>query len=232
MLPARSQLTWLLAALMIALVPTMTAGAAQPAEGTAAPIHRAGLVVQHGDGAMTWAVVAFPEESISGLDLLQRSGIDFLSVPFGGLGEGVCQIEREGCEVSSCRRTVCQATRSSPYWQYLDQAPDRAWRAAPLGASGSRVDDGDVLAWAWSAGSPVLPALDLNSVAAAAGLDQNQLASIGQPDGSVAVVRSGVVDGNDPASTPALIGGVGALIVLAGAGGGLLLVRRRRLVPG
>ena len=230
MLFARSQLALLLATLLIALLPALTTGAAQSAGGTATPMHRAGLVVRHGDGAMTYAVVAFAEDTISGIDLLERSGIEFLSVPFGGLGEGVCQIEREGCEVSACRRTVCQSTRSSPYWQYLDQTPDQLWRSAPLGASGSRVDDGDVLAWAWSAEMPTLPGLDLNGVAAAAGLDTSQLRSIGQPDGSVAVIRSGLIDEDDPVNSRALIAGGGALVVLAGVGGGLLLLRRRRLV--
>ncbi len=229
---ARSQLTLLLATLLVALLPALTAGAAQPVDGTPGPMHRAGLVVRHGDGAMTYAVVAFPEASISGIELLERSGIDFLSVPFGGLGEGICQIEREGCDVSACRRTVCQATRSSPYWQYLDQTPDLAWRSAPLGASGSRVDDGDVLAWAWSAGTPSLPALDLSGVAAKAGLDPDQLRSIGQSGGSVAAVRSGIVDADDPANTLALVGGAAALVALAGVGGGVLIVRRRRLLPG
>jgi len=227
---ARSQLAAFLAVLLIALLPAVTSGTQPSTGGTAAPPHRAGLVVQHGDGTMTYAVVAFPEDSISGIDLLRRSGIAFLSVPFGGLGEGVCQIEREGCEVSECRRTVCQATRSSPYWQYLDQTPDQAWRPAPLGASGSRVENGAVLAWAWSADTPQLPSLDLSAVAASAGLDSTELEGLGRADQPIAALHSGVIDADDAVDTSALIGGGTALIVIAGAGGGLLFARRRRLV--
>ncbi len=227
---ARSQLTLLLATLLIALLPVLPAGAAQGDVASAVPMHRAGLVVRHGDGAMTYAVVAFPEESISGIDLLDRSGIAYLSVPFGGLGEGVCQIEREGCEVSECRRTVCQATRTSPFWLYLDQGADESWQAAPLGASGSRVEDGDVLAWAWAAGQPALPALDLSGVAAAAGLDPVALRELGQGDAPVAGMRSGITKTEDGASVLALACGGGALVLLLLMGGGTLLVRRRQMV--
>lgn len=231
MLLARSRFAALLAALLIALLPAVAAGAVQAVDGTSVPPHRAGLVVQHGDGTMTYAVVAFPEDSISGIDLLRRSGVTFLSVPFGGLGEGVCQIEREGCEVSECRRSVCQATRSSPYWQYLDQTPDLAWRPAPLGASGSRVEDRDVLAWVWSADSPDLPTLDLSGVAVAAGLDPSELQELGRANQPLSALRSGIIDADEAVDDGALIGGGAALIVIAGAGGGLLFARRRRRVP-
>ncbi len=226
---ARSPLTLLLAALLLALLPVLPAGAAREGAASAGPSHRAGLVVRHGDGAMTYAVVAFPEESISGIDLLDRSGIAYLSVPFGGLGEGVCEIEREGCEVSMCRRTVCQTTRSSPFWQYLDQGADESWQVAPLGASSSRVDDGDVLAWAWAAELPALPTLDLGGVARAAGVDPDALDTLGVGDEPVAVVRSGVRLADDGVDVRALVGGGGALALVVLTGIGLLLVRRRRM---
>lgn len=216
-------------ALVLVLSPVRPASAAAIADDGVVPLHRAGLIVQHGDGTMTYAVVAFPEETISGIALLQRSGIEYLSVPFGGLGEGVCQIEREGCEATECRRTVCQATRSSPYWQYLDQSADRSWRAAPLGASGSKVSDGEVLAWSWSAGPPSLPGLDLPAVGADAGLDPAQLASLGQQGDLRAVVRSGVADVGDALDPMTLLSGILAVTVVAGVGCGLL-VRRRRLI--
>src|SRR5438105_3624236 len=40
--------------------------------------NRAGLVILHGDGRMTTACVRFQEQSISGLDLLDRSGIGYI----------------------------------------------------------------------------------------------------------------------------------------------------------
>lgn len=225
----RNLIVWVIATL-IALLPVVSASARQDAGAMATPVSRAGLVVQHGDGSLTYAVVAFPEATISGLDLLGRSGIGYLSVPFGGLGEGVCQIETEGCEASECRRTVCQATRSSPYWQYFDQVDAAGWRAAPLGASGSRVADGDVLAWAWAAGTPALPELDLAGVAAAAGLDAGELATFGQSDATSAAVQSGFTVEDGTVETGPLIGGIAALLLIAAVGGGLLVLRRQRVV--
>ena len=226
----RSQLIVVLVAVLVALLPALPVGAAGTVGDGLSPVHRAGLVIQHGDGALTYAVVAFAEPTISGIDLLRRSGIAYLSVPFGGLGEGVCQIEREGCEVSDCRRTLCQATRSSPYWQFFEQGPDHSWRPAPLGASGSKVADGEVLAWSWAAGTPALPSLDLAGLADAAGFNPVRIADPGQNGGAVAVVRSGVSEVGGAVDVMALAGGVAAIVVVAGAGSGLLLVRRRRIV--
>ena len=225
----RQPIVWAMA-ILIALLPAAAAAARQDAGATARSVSRAGLIVQHGDASLTYAVVAFPGETISGLELLERSGIDYLSVPFGGLGEGICQIEAEGCEVSECRRTVCQATRSSPYWQYFDQPDGATWRAAPLGASGSRVADGDVHAWAWAAGTPVLPTIDLGGVAAAAGLDTGELATFGRVDPTDAIVRSGFDVEGEAAGRTQLAGAIAALLLIAGLGSGLLFLRRRRTV--
>lgn len=226
---ARLQLTLLVAAVLVVLLPAVSVRATEAGGDGGVPLHQAGLVVRHGDGTMTYAVVAFPEDHISGIELLQRSGIEFLAVPFGGLGEGVCQIEREGCEVTECRRTVCQATRSSPYWQYLDQTADHAWRPAPLGASGSRVGDGDVLAWAWSAAVPQMPSLDLADVGGRAGLDAADLTSLGRGDAGLAVVKSSVSDVGNTEGVTTLLGGVVALVVIAGVGGSVLLLRHRQI---
>ena len=68
----------------------------------------AGLVVDYGDGRVSYAWVPFPEDEISGLELLKRSGLEVVTVGFGGLGEGVCQIETTGCPVSECRARLCQ----------------------------------------------------------------------------------------------------------------------------
>jgi len=46
--------------------------------------HRAGLVVVHGDGSVASACVAFSEESISGAELLRRSGVEVTLGDYGG----------------------------------------------------------------------------------------------------------------------------------------------------
>ncbi len=70
---------------------------AVPATAQDLPPHRAGLVVVHGDGRVLTRCVAFAEETISGADLLRRSGLVVVLSPYGGLGYGVCAIDGEGC---------------------------------------------------------------------------------------------------------------------------------------
>ncbi|HEV2528373.1 MAG TPA: hypothetical protein VGT61_08000 [Thermomicrobiales bacterium] len=196
-------------------------------DAAAGSVSRAGIVVLHGDGSRTDAVVAFPGADVSGVELLRQSGIEVLAVPFGGLGEGICQIEQEGCEISECRRTVCQATRDAPYWQLFDRvAADGTWQSARLGASASRVRDGQVVVWAWTNDPIDLPRLDLPAVATAAGLDQEALETFGQ-DGPDAVVASGYTSPSAPVTSSAGLIGLLAIIV---TGAVILLGRRLRMV--
>ena len=44
----------------------------------------AGLIVDYGDGRISYAVIPFDEDEINGLDLLNRSGLDVVTVGFGG----------------------------------------------------------------------------------------------------------------------------------------------------
>src|SRR5215218_5105524 len=67
----------------------------------------AGIVIRPGDGTITYAYVPL-NEPVSGIELLKQSGVSLVTVGFGGLGEGVCQIEETGCEIGSCRLRVCQ----------------------------------------------------------------------------------------------------------------------------
>ena len=125
----------------------------------------AGLVVDYGNGQRSYAVVPFTEPSITGIELLRRSGLPLVSVPFGGLGEGVCSIQSTGCDVATCRRRLCQsADRESPFWQYLRQGDDGSWAPAALGATQARVEDGDVDAWVWIGTPPRLPPTDIGSL--------------------------------------------------------------------
>jgi len=133
-------------------------------------LHHAGLIIRHGDGRLTYAYIAFREEEITGIDLLRRSGIEQVTIPFGGLGEGVCSLEGEGCPSSDCRRRVCQgADDSTPYWRYFRQQSPGDWRALILGASATTVRDGDIDGWSWSPEAPNLPAATIADVARLAG---------------------------------------------------------------
>src|SRR5918994_706878 len=145
---------------------------ALPLGGTARTLNAAGIVVDYGDGRVTYAYVPFAEEEISGIELLRRSGVPLVTVAFGGLGEGVCMVEETGCGVTECRRRMCQTgERSSPFWQYARQEALGEWRTFSLGASQSTVRNGDIDGWAWTGTPPRLPAITLDQVRRNAGAE-------------------------------------------------------------
>lgn len=142
-LPRTSRLHWL-AALAVLLLVASAAARAQP------PERRAGLVVQFGDGSLQTACVRFSEETISGLDLLLRSGLPVV-VQTGGIGAAVCKIGPDGCNYPAegcfCKRDGAR----SIYWAFYTLQGDR-WAYANLGAANVAVGDGDVHGWAWGLG--------------------------------------------------------------------------------
>lgn len=152
---------WRIVALLLVLaVPTLIS--AQNAD------RRAGLIVQFGDGRVVESCVHFSEDTISGEELLRRSGLPAV-VQTGGLGAAVCQIDGEGCaypqEPCFC---ACQGSDCA-YWSLHEQI-DGQWRYGNQGASAVTVADGTVLGWSWGAGSaapPLRSFADICAVAAA-----------------------------------------------------------------
>ena len=190
-------------------------------------LNHAGLVVRDAEGRVTYAWVPFAEDEINGIELLQRSAIPVVTVGFGALGEGVCSIGGQGCGVAECRRTVCQASAAdAPYWQYFQQDPrdPSLWQWQVLGASASKVHDGDVFGWSWTAKNPALPALSAPGIAA--------LAGAGDGEGSQPTVRTLLPEGVAavaPAPAPELrsVAAAAAILVVIG-GTGMALARWRR----
>ncbi|CAN5554492.1 hypothetical protein BH23CHL5_BH23CHL5_05880 [soil metagenome] len=129
--------------------------------------NRAGLVVDYGDGTVTYAIVEFAEDEVSGIELLRLSGIPLVTVDFGGLGAAVCTVRDRGCGIAECRQRVCQtADAGSPYWRYFRLASDGEWAPMNRGASASTVVDGDVDGWSWTGRDPELPTIALSEIEA------------------------------------------------------------------
>lgn len=192
--------------------------------GAQAP-NAAGLIVDYGDGRVSYVVVPFEEERINGVDLLERSGIDVVTVGFGGLGDAVCQIDDTGCSVDDCRSRMCQTSdRESPFWQFSKLSGEGEWQFVATGASGARVEDGDIYAWSWTGTDPDLPVLSLEALAERAGGD---LESLGND--ALLTTEGGATSEDDSdgsigyASIAAVVG-----VVLVG---GLLVLRSRRATP-
>jgi hypothetical protein len=111
--------------------------------------NRAALVVRFGDDRTESVCVSFPEETITGYDLLQRSGLE-VATDNSGAGVKVCRLDDTGCAPGNC---FCQC-QGDPciYWSYW-QRPDGAWQYAIAGAAVNEVADGDVEGWSWGPGS-------------------------------------------------------------------------------
>lgn len=218
-------------ALATVLAIAMLVGNGLPAR--AVSVHHAGVVVRHGDGRMAYAYVGFTEDSISGIDLLKRTGLDIVTIAFGGLGEGVCSIDEHGCPASNCRKRVCQGPKADdPFWQYFRQTQPGDWQALVLGASATRVHDGDLDGWSWTGTTPQLPPLTLAEVAKLAGSGGG--VSAGSPGTTTGALlyRDGAPRPTEQGPSTATIALAAAIIVVALALVGWSVRRRRTRTAG
>jgi hypothetical protein len=113
--------------------------------------NRVGLVVQFGDGTVRSYCIAFEGESISGMDLLVRSGLEVVAEGYGAMGGQVCKIGAEGCDYPG---ELCACKSYGPggvYWTYHHLRAG-VWKTSAVGASSYRVRNGEVDGWAWSSG--------------------------------------------------------------------------------
>jgi hypothetical protein len=181
----------------------------------------AGLIVDYGDGRVSYALVPFEGDRINGLDLLDRSGLDVVSVGFGGLGDAVCQIDDTGCSVDDCRTRMCQTSdRESPFWQFSKLSDDGEWQMVATGASGAQIQDGDIYAWTWTGLPPQLPVLSMDELAERAG---------GPPDLTDGLQASLRTEGGETGSNEGGIETVSIVVVVAVVVvAGFLVLRARR----
>jgi len=114
--------------------------------------NRAGLVVSFGDGQVVTRCVEFSEPTISGADLLQRSGLSIILDPQSMMGAAICKIEDVGCDFPG-QDCFCQCQGAECiYWSYWHLQPDGSWEYSQLGASGWQVQPGSVDGWNWAPG--------------------------------------------------------------------------------
>jgi energy-coupling factor transport system permease protein len=114
--------------------------------GSAQGPQTAAVLAQFGDGSYVTRCVWFGDESLDGLELLTRSGLE-VSV----WGAAVCRIEGEGCDYPA-ERCFCQCLASPcRFWSYW-QWSDGRWVYSQVGASQRAVRDGDIDAWVWGDG--------------------------------------------------------------------------------
>ncbi|HSM57742.1 MAG TPA: hypothetical protein VK879_16430 [Candidatus Sulfomarinibacteraceae bacterium] len=122
---------------------------ATTAQAQEADQNRAALVMRFDEGDVATYCVAFEEPEITGLELLQRSGVA-LEIEDIGMGVTVCRVDETGCPADNCF-CECQGGECR-YWSYWYQN-DGQWRYAALGAHARMVGDGVVEGWSWGPGS-------------------------------------------------------------------------------
>lgn len=119
----------------------------------AAGTHRAGVVVEFGNGDAREFCVSFADDSISGLEALRRTGLPLVYQDYGGSAVTVCKIDDEGCDYPrvpcfcECARA---GARDCTFWGYyrLSRATG-AWEFAESGPGSTIVRDGDLNGWRW-----------------------------------------------------------------------------------
>jgi hypothetical protein len=106
----------------------------------------AALVVDTG-AAVTTYCVALPEESVSGLELIELAGDQHgLDYSFGFGGEAVCRLEGVGPEGDDCFGEYPE------FWGYWHGDGSGGWSWAGTGAGGASIEDGDIDGWSWGSG--------------------------------------------------------------------------------
>ena len=110
-------------------------------------VNHASLVVKFGDGRALTFCIEFSEDSITGMQLLKRSGLPVITAASGGIGAAVCSIDGEGCiDPGNC---FCHCTGGSClYWVYLRYVSG-AWEYSSVGAGSRVLRNGDSDAWVW-----------------------------------------------------------------------------------
>jgi len=126
---------------------------------------RAGLVLRFGDGSVVTRCVSFSEPSISGAELLMRTGLSVVLDLNSSIGASVCKIGNQGCDRGKSCFCQCEGSTCA-YWQYF-HLQSGAWKYSNLGAGVYQASDGAVEGWAWG-NNVAPPVMSFDQICAAA----------------------------------------------------------------
>ena len=142
---------------MLAVTFVPVAGATSPCAAAAPGTHRAGMVVEFGDHTSKDFCVAFNEASITGYELLRRSGLPVKIQDYGGGNLTVCQIDGKGCDYPRrpCFCECVNANKGCRFWGYYRiVGATGAWKFSDVGPGATAVHDGDIEGWRWGEQGP------------------------------------------------------------------------------
>jgi hypothetical protein len=109
--------------------------------------NQAGLAVFYGDDQLSVECISFTGSNISGLDLLERSGLDIQTATNPNQGTAVCKIGAVGSPSEDCFGSMPN------YWSYWTMGPT-GWEYSAIGVEQSKVMNGSLYAWSWGEGNP------------------------------------------------------------------------------
>jgi hypothetical protein len=138
-------------ALLLALIASAAGvGASAELASAATSPHRAAVIVDTG-GTVHKVVITFTEDSISGLDALQRAGANPVVYSMGP-GGAVCRIFGVGRDAGP--NCLGGQDGDNRYWAYF-RAPagTSTFKYSSIGAGLGRVHDGDVEGWKFGTGT-------------------------------------------------------------------------------
>ncbi|HUS17263.1 MAG TPA: hypothetical protein VM536_19880 [Chloroflexia bacterium] len=123
-----------------------------PAAPTQAADGNVGLMVDNGAGGVATYCLSVPAAGVSGLELLQRTGLP-LRIDAVSLGVEVCAIGGVGClDASQPCYCQCQGT-PCVFWRYVQWRNGR-WVSTTLGAASTVVRPGSIEGWGWGKDPP------------------------------------------------------------------------------
>ncbi len=111
----------------------------------------AGIIVDHSDGTRVINVVEFPGETITGLQLLQRTGFE-LKTNVSSFGTAICAIDGEGQPGDDCF-----GDPEGRYWAFNILGLDNQWISSMVGAGDAIVRNDDIHGYYFSTWGSVAP---------------------------------------------------------------------------
>jgi len=117
--------------------------------------HKAYVVVKHGGGTALQKCVGFDGDQIGGEDLMKKSGVEYQTQDFSGVGKAVCQVDNEPAQFSEC------FPKDKPFWAMYVFQSGGAWQQGQTGYTAVSLKNGDALGWEYqpATASPPPPPL-------------------------------------------------------------------------
>ena len=114
-------------------------GPAAPLCAQAAGTNHVAFVAESGVGPPIKVCIAFSTSTITAVDALQDSHVEYATESYGGLGQAVCQIDDVPPQYTQCLPS------SGSYWVFFIARAGGAWSNSSMGISSATVSNGDAV---------------------------------------------------------------------------------------